>query len=81
MIEGGIVLLDVRSVVGEDGGAAAQAFHQLYAHLLIKGWRYIEVTESQLVLNHLYGDVVLVGKGGHCAEHLTCRNRIRRVFT
>ena len=65
--------------------------HRLFINSMLTCWSkgdtgltikfYIDVTESQLVLNHLHRDVVLVGKGGHCAEHLTCRNRIRRVFT
>ena len=36
---------------------------------------------SQLVLDHLLGDVVLVGKGGNSAEHLARRHRVRGVLT
>ena len=33
VIKGGIVLLDVRPALAQDGGTAAQAHHQLGAHL------------------------------------------------
>ena len=66
MVEGSIILLDVRLLLGEDCGTTAETEHQLSAHLVVK----CDVTHVQLVLGHLLGYVILVGKGGASAEHL-----------
>ena len=36
MVEGSIILLDVRLVLGEDCGTTAETEHQLSAHLVVK---------------------------------------------
>ena len=67
MVEGSIILLDARLVLGEDCGTTAETEHQLSAHLVVK---CDTVQQIQLVLGHLLGNVILVSKGGDSAEHL-----------